>query len=81
SGAPDIAWMHKHLSAAGSHAVIYPNNNFVCTESLDASFYSILENLDGKSKTGTGLHNLGLTIADTLDFLVFAQQEGIIAPA
>jgi len=81
SGAPDIAWMHKHLSAVGSHAVIYPNNNFVCTESLDASFYSILENLDGKSKTGTILRKLGFTIADTLDFLVFAQQEGIIAPA
>lgn len=78
SGAPDIARMHKHLSAVGSHAVIYPNNNFVCTESLDASFYSILENLDGKSKTGTVLHKLGFTIADTLDFLVFAQQQGII---
>ncbi len=77
-GAPDIAWMHKHLSAVGSHAVIYPNNNLVCTESLDASFYSLLENLDGKSKTGTVLHKLGLTMADTLDFLVFAQQQGII---
>jgi len=78
SGAPDIAWMHKHLAAVGSHAVIYPNNNLVCTESLDASFYSILENLDGKTATGTVLHKLGLTIADTLDFLVFAQQQGII---
>lgn len=81
SGAPDIAWMHKHLTAVGSHAVIYPNNNFVCTESLDASFYSILENLDGKSETKMVLSRLGFTIADTLDFLVFAQQEGIIAPA
>ncbi|MBI5484040.1 MAG: hypothetical protein HY888_06215 [Deltaproteobacteria bacterium] len=73
--------MHKHLTAVGSHAVIYPNNNFVCTESLDASFYSILENLDGKSETKMVLSRLGFTIADTLDFLVFAQQEGIIAPA
>ncbi|HBA71809.1 MAG: B12-binding domain-containing radical SAM protein [Geobacteraceae bacterium GWC2_55_20] len=79
-GAPNIGWMHKHLSAIGSHAVIYPNKNLVCTESLDASFYSILENLDGKTATGTVLHKLGLTIADTLDFLVFAQQEGIIEP-
>jgi len=65
-GAPNIGWMHKHLSAIGSHAVIYPNKNLVCTESLTA--------------TGTVLHKLGLTIADTLDFLVFAQQEGIIEP-
>lgn len=78
SGAPDIARMHKHLSAVGSHAVIYPNNNLVCTESLDASFYSILKNLDGKTTTGAVLRKLGFTIADTLDFLVFAQQQGII---
>ncbi len=81
SGAPNINWMYKHLSATGSHAVIYPNNGYVCTESLDRSYYSVLEQMDGITTTGKLLIKLGLTLEDTLDFLMFAQEEGIIVSA
>lgn len=81
SGAPNISWMYKHLSAVGSQAVIYPNNGHVCTESLDLSFYSILEQMDGITTTGNLLKRLELTLDDTLDFLLFAQEEGIIVSA
>ena len=77
-GAPNISWMYKNFSAVGSHAVIYPHNGFVCTESLDVSFYSLLDQMDGNTTTERLLHKLGLTFDDALDFLVFAQQEGII---
>ncbi len=77
-GAPDISWMHQHLSAIGSHVVIYPNNGYVCTESLDLAFYSILEQIDGLTTTGRILDNLGFTLDDTLDFLQFIQDEGIV---
>lgn len=77
-GAPDINWMHQHLSAIGSHVVIYPNNGYVCTESLDLAFYSILEQIDGLTTTGRILDNLGFTLDDTLDFLQFIQDEGIV---
>ena len=77
-GAPNISWMHQHLSAIGSHVVIYPNNGYVCTESLDRAFYSILEQMDGLTATGKILDDLGFTLDDTLDFLQFIQDEGIV---
>lgn len=78
-GAPDIARMHRHLSATPSQAAIYPHNGFICTESLDAAFFSILERINGTKSTSQVLAGLGLTLDDAYDFLVFAQQEGIIA--
>jgi hypothetical protein len=78
AGAPDISWMYQRLSAIGSDVVIYPNNGYVCTESLDRAFFSILEQLDGLTTTGKILNDLGLTLDDTLDFLQFIQDEGIV---
>lgn len=80
-GAPDIRRMHQHFQAVGSNAVIYPHNDLVCTESLDASFYKIMEQMDGKTATGKILQRLGLKLNESIDFLIFAQQEGIIGPA
>ena len=77
-GAPDIARMHRHLSATASRAAIYPHDGFVCTESLDSAFYSILERINGTRSTAHVLADLGLTLDDAYDFLLFAQQEGII---
>lgn len=77
-GEPNFVWICQNLRAIGSHAVIYPNKGFICTESLDLSFYSILERIDGKTVTAKLLHGLGLSLDDAFDFLVFAQQEGII---
>lgn len=77
-GAPDIAWMYRHLSATSSRAAIYPHDGFVCTESLDAAFFSILERINGTKPTAHVLAELGLTLDETHDFLVFAQHEGII---
>ncbi len=79
SGAPDINWMYENLASTGSHAVIYPNAGYICTESLDASFCSILEQIDGKTTTGQILCRTGITLEDAFDFLLFAQQDGIIA--
>jgi len=77
-GAPDIARMYRHLSATPSQAAIYPHDGFVCTESLDAAFFSILEQINGAKSTSHILADLGLTLDDAYDFLLFAQQEGII---
>ena len=81
SGAPNISWIYKHLRAVDSHAVIYPKDGFVCTESRDVSFYSLVEQMNGKTTTGELLRKLGLKLDDVHDFLLFAQQEGIIVPA
>lgn len=78
SGAPDIRWMYERLSAIGSYAVIYPNKGIVCTESLDESFFTLLEQMDGKPITEKLLHKTGITPDDTHDFLMFALQQGII---
>lgn len=77
-GAPDIAQIYRHLAATASQAAIYPHDGFVCTESLDAGFYSILERINGTRSTAQVLADLGLTLNDAYDFLLFAQQEGII---
>lgn len=77
-GAPDIARMYRHLSATPSQAAIYPHDGFVCTESLDAAFFSLLERINGAKSTAHVLADLGLTLDDAYDFLLFAQQEGII---
>ncbi len=78
SGEPNISSLYQKLQPAGSHAVIYPNNGYVCTESLDPAFYAVLEQFDGKTTTEKLLHKLGLTLDDTLEFIVFAMEEGII---
>jgi len=79
-GAPNINLMFKNLAAIGSQAVIYPNAGYICTESLDAPFCSILEQMDGKATTGQVLNRTGISLDDAFDFLLFAQQEGIIVP-
>lgn len=80
-GAPDLQWMMRHLNPVGSHAVIYPNQGCVCTESLDGVFFAILKQMDGTMATGKIMEKLSLSLESSLEFLFFCQQEGIILPA
>jgi len=76
-GEPHILQMYDNLPQSGSQAVIYLNDDSVCTESLAAPYIFLLEQVrDGDGTvcpSGTGL------ISDEInDFIAFALQEGII---
>ncbi|OGU15463.1 MAG: hypothetical protein A2076_18980 [Geobacteraceae bacterium GWC2_53_11] len=76
-GEPHFRWMFANLSASGSQAVMYLHKGMVCTESLDASYIKVLENIRDHIK-GNYASGTGLTSDEINEFLVFAQQEGII---
>jgi hypothetical protein len=77
-GAPDIRWMSDHLEPIGSYAAIYPRRDTVCTESLDNSYYNLLESLDGRTNAGELASKLGISPEDAAEFLLFALQEGFV---
>lgn len=77
-GEPHLRWMFANLSPSGSQAVIYLHKGMVCTESLDASYIKVLENIRDH-KEGNYASGTGLTSDEINEFLVFAQREGIIA--
>ncbi|MBW4055267.1 MAG: B12-binding domain-containing radical SAM protein [Proteobacteria bacterium] len=73
-GEPQIHWMYDNFSQSGSHAVIYRNDGMVYTESLDAAYILLLEQIrdrDGK----INIPETGLTKDEIHDFLEFALQE------
>jgi radical SAM superfamily enzyme YgiQ (UPF0313 family) len=79
-GVPDIHWMSDHLEPVGSSAVIYPRGDTVCTESVDDSYYNLLESLDGLTIAGELALKLGIPQELASEFLEFALQEGFVVP-
>lgn len=78
AGAPDIRWMSEHLEPRGSSVAIYPRGNSVCTQSIDDSYFILLESLDGLTNAGVLASKLGISKEDASEFLGFAVQEGIV---
>lgn len=78
SGEPDPRWIAKHLRPVGSQAIIYPARGEVRTESLIPAYMHLLALLDGTRTAKQLLATIGLSADDTLDFLVFAYEEGVV---
>lgn len=77
-GEPNIKWMLENLSPSPSHAVIFNNGKSICTESFDASYIDLLEQIrDCGGKVDLALSDLNDIEAD--DFLCFALHEKIIS--
>ena len=62
---------------AGSWAVIYPRGDEVFTESLIEPYFRLLESLDGRTPVGKIAARLGISAAETREFMEFAAAEGI----
>lgn len=78
SGEPDPRWIARTLKPVGSYAAIYPARGAVMTESLILPYYQLLERMNGKT-TGEVLGGqLGLDPQETLEFLRFAYEEGLL---
>lgn len=78
AGVPDIPWMYGNLEPCGSHALIYPHDGTVCTESLAGCYCNLLLAMDG-ARTPRSVSAASGIDDDTLsDFLEFCWQEGII---
>lgn len=76
-GEPRLRWMFDNLAPSGSQAVIYLNKGMVFTESLDLPYVRVLENIRDAA-SGNYAAGTGLTGDELQDFLLFAQEEGII---
>ena len=80
-GEPRILWMYENLTQSGSQAVIYVNDGIVCTESLDALYIVLLEQIRSDGGDRDYMSGSGLTSDEINEFLAFALQEGIILNA
>ena len=80
AGAPDVRAFAEHSSPRGSWAIIYPGSEGICTESIDESYFRLLEQLDGRTPAVRIAARLGIPLEDALEFLQFAAAEGIIVP-
>ncbi len=78
AGAPDLRAFVDHFAASGSWAIIYPGAEGVCTESVDESYFRLLEKLDDRTPVGQIAAQLGIAAAEASAFLKFAATEGII---
>ncbi|MDD2851778.1 MAG: B12-binding domain-containing radical SAM protein [Desulfuromonadaceae bacterium] len=76
-GEPNIAWMYKHLAPTGSHAALYLNNGTICTETFDAPYVQLIEQIRDYGDQHLAVTSV-LTKNERDDFLAFALQEGII---
>ena len=81
AGAPDVRVFAEHSSPSGSWAIIYPGSEGICTESIDESYFRLLEQLDGRTPSVRIAARLGIPLEDAVEFLQFAAAEGIIVPA
>lgn len=79
AGAADVRHVSDQLQQTSSWAVIYPTTEGVCTESIDASYYHLLEQLDGSTPAGKLAAARAIPTTEALSFLEFALQEGIVA--
>lgn len=77
-GEPDIRAMSKLLKPMGATAIIYPRGNAVCTESIDDSYYRLLESLDGVTAAGDLAIRAGINGDHAVEFLSFALKEGFV---
>ena len=78
AGAPDVRALVKYLRPSGSWAVIYPAQDGIRTESIDESYFRLLEQLDGEKTSGSIAAGLGIQAKEARLFLEFALLEGII---
>ncbi|MDD2540335.1 MAG: radical SAM protein, partial [Desulfuromonadaceae bacterium] len=76
-GEPHIHWMYDNLSQSGSQAVIYRNDGMVYTESLDAAYIFLLEQIRDRGGK-INIPETDLTKDEIHDFLVFALQENFL---
>jgi radical SAM superfamily enzyme YgiQ (UPF0313 family) len=81
AGHADLKTLAAALSPDGSYAVIYPKNGEVRTESIDHSYYRLLEMLDAKRSAGEIANKLSILPDDSASFLSFALAEGIVVVA
>lgn len=81
AGEPSLPEFYGAFRPSGSHAVIYPHDGEVCTESLATPYYSLLERLNGAALTATILPECGLDADEAREFLQFAIEEGIVTLA
>jgi hypothetical protein len=78
AGAPDVRALVKYLRPSGSWAVIYPAQDGIHTESIAESYFRLLEQLDGRTASGSIAARLGIQAKEARLFLEFAFLEGII---
>src|SRR6185369_8853414 len=78
AGHADLKALAASLSPDGSHAVIYPKEGEIRTESIDYPYYRLLEKLDARKTAGEIAAKLGISAADAAEFLKFALAEGIV---
>ena len=78
AGEPDLAEFTACFKAAGSFAIIYPAHGEVCTESVSAAYFELLQALDGKKGARALCRRVQLSEEEAHEFLEFALAEGIV---
>ncbi len=78
AGAADVRGFTDNLQQSGSQAVIYPTSEGVFTESIDVTYFKLLEGLDGTTPAGAVARMCGAPSEETVEFLEFALSEGIV---
>jgi len=78
AGHADLKALAASLSPEGSHAITYPKDGEIRTESIDYTYYRLLEMLDGRNPAGKIASELGIAADDTASFLKFVLLEGIV---
>jgi len=81
AGAPHLRSFVEQFQPRGSRAVIYPFAGEVRTESLDETYFRLLERLDGRTPAGRIVSQLNIPTVDALSFLRSAAAEGVIEVA
>lgn len=80
-GEPDLRTVVTRFRPSASHAVIYPYDGQVMTESLAKPYASLLRRLDGTTPANGLLSGLSLSRVDAREFLDLALAEGIVVPS
>jgi hypothetical protein len=78
TGAADVREISDSLRQNGSWAIIYPTADGVFTESVSEYYFRLLEQLGSSPSVGEVAARLGISEAETAEFLEFALQEGIV---
>ncbi|MDD2366836.1 MAG: B12-binding domain-containing radical SAM protein [Desulfuromonadaceae bacterium] len=76
-GEPQIPRMFDQLQQSGSQAFMYLNNGRLCSESIDAPYLTLLENIRDKGYIPPP-PEASLEKSEILEFISFALQEGIL---
>lgn len=78
AGEPDLAEFAACFNPCGSFAIIYPARGEVCTESVSAAYFELLQALDGKKGARALCRQVQLSEEEAHEFLEFALAEGIV---